>query len=300
MKKYIVITGKGYIGNYLNLFLKNKNDYEIIHISKKDVDYSNPSIFRNFLKELNKVYWVINCSGYTGVPNVDSCEDNKEECYHYNVTVPLYMTKECNTLNIPIIHIGSGCIYTGYDKIYTETDTSTFGSDSIESSFYSKTKDAFEKLSSHLKRYIFRIRIPFNSDLAPKNYLYKLLKYDNLITKQNSVTCVDDLMRFITEFINIPQRPLEGVYNVVNTGSIDASQILDIFRKYGVENKNWKLIPESEANFRVGRSNCILSTKKIECILNPMPHVKDSMELCVENFCKKIKQQDIETSPLLF
>jgi dTDP-4-dehydrorhamnose reductase len=60
-------------------------------------------------------------------------------------------------LNTPVIHIGSGCVYSGYDKIYSEEDTPDFGSDSYESSFYSKTKDAFEKLSRHMDRYIFRI-----------------------------------------------------------------------------------------------------------------------------------------------
>jgi dTDP-4-dehydrorhamnose reductase len=286
MKK-IVIIGKGYIGNYLSKYLIKNPYFNIIHISKKDVDYTNPKIFEKFISEIgNKefVSHVINCSGYTGTPNVDSCEDHKEECFKYNVTVPLYITKVCNRLNIPIIHIGSGCIYSGYDKIYEENDPTNFGVDAYNSSFYSKTKDSFEKLSARMNRYIFRIRIPFNSVAEPKNYLYKLLNYDSLISKQNSLTCVDDLLVFIKNFLLAETTIPHGIYNVVNRGSIDASTIVDMLKEEGLVNDNWKFVSVKDMNFRVERSNCILSTKKIEDIFLPMPDVNHSIIKCIKNY----------------
>ena len=260
LKNYmnILILGKGYVGNYL---AKATTEHNLIHIGKKDLDYSNPITFETFLNEL-KIDWIINSSGYTGKPNVDSCEDDKENCYHYNVTIPLYITKVANKLDIPVIHIGSGCIYSGYEKQYTEQDPSDFGVDCFDSSFYSKTKDAFEKLSASLDRYIFRIRIPFNGVPEPKNYLYKLLHYDNLISMQNSVTNVDDLVDFTFKFIN--KKPEYGTYNVTNSGSIEARQIIPLLRQANIENKNWKFITIPEAEFKVARSNCILNTDKIK------------------------------------
>jgi dTDP-4-dehydrorhamnose reductase len=254
----ILILGKGYVGNYL---AKGVTEHTLTHIGKNDLNYSNPETFELFLKESN-FDWIVNSSGYTGKPNVDSCEDDKENCYHYNVTVPLYITKVANKLNIPIIHIGSGCIYSGYEKQYTEQDPSDFGADCFESSFYSKTKDAFEKLSSTLDRYIFRIRIPFNGVPESKNYIYKLLHYDNLISMQNSVTNVDDLVNFTFKFID--KKPDYGIYNVTNSGSIEARQVIPLMREMNIENKNWKFIPIPEADFRVERSNCILNTDKIK------------------------------------
>lgn len=278
----ILILGKGYIGNYIS---SAETKHELVHIGKSDLDYSNPEIFIPYLKG-SKFDWIINSSGYTGKPNVDSCEDDKENCYHYNVTVPLYLTRMANDLGIPIIHIGSGCIYSGYNKKYTENDLSDFGADSFNSSFYSKTKDAFEKLSSTMDRYIFRIRIPFNGVPEPKNYLYKLLHYDNLINKQNSVTNVNDLVNFTFKFIE--KKPTLGIYNVTNTGSIDARTIVSIMRDNFLENAKWKFIEIEDADFRVARSNCILSTDKIKKLGLELPEVNVSIINSIEEYKRKI------------
>jgi dTDP-4-dehydrorhamnose reductase len=272
----ILILGKGYIGNYLAITEEHIN-HEIIHISKSDLNYEDPNIFKDFLeKEPNKFDWIINCSGYTGKPNVEACEYNKEICYHYNVTVPLYITKVANSFQIPIIHIGSGCIYDGYSQDYTEEDLANFGADSQFSSFYSKTKDTFEKLSEHLERYIFRIRIPFNGIPEPKNYIWKLLHYDNLISQPNSVTNIDDLRTFVYKFIE-KQRSL-GIYNVTNKGYIEAKEVVEILKSYGLNNPKWTFVSVPEANFKVGRSNCILDTSKIENMGIGLPEVKESFK----------------------
>lgn len=274
----ILILGKGYIGNYISAA---ETKHELVHLGKSDLDYSKPEIFIPYLKG-SKFDWIVNCSGYTGKPNVDSCEDDKENCYHYNVTVPLYITKVANELKIPIIHIGSGCIYSGYSKKYTESDLPDFGADSFESSFYSKTKDAFEKLSASLDRYIFRIRIPFNGVPENKNYLYKLLHYDNLISAENSVTNVDDLVNFTFKFIE--KKPQLGIYNVTNTGSIDARTIISKLRDNNLENGKWRFIEIEDANFRVARSNCILNTDKIKKLGLELPNVNDSIITAIEEY----------------
>lgn len=278
----ILIIGKGYVGNYISKF---STEHNLTHIGKSDLDYSNPDVLEFYLKNSN-FDWIVNCSGYTGKPNVDACETEKENCYYYNVTVPLYITKIANKLNIPIIHIGSGCIYSGYDKHYTENDPSDFGADCFNSSFYSKTKDAFEKLSASLDRYIFRIRIPFNGVPEPKNYLYKLLHYDNLISMQNSVTNVDDLVEFTFKFIE--KNPELGIYNVTNTGSIEAKQIVSVLRDSRIENKNWNFVSIDEANFKVCRSNCILNTDKIKNIGLEMPDVNKSIARAIEQYKRKV------------
>jgi len=286
----ILILGKGYIGNYL---AKGNTDHQITHISKSDVNYEDPDTFVKFIHKESKYPksyfdWIINCSGYTGRPNVEGCETDKENCYHYNVTVPLYITQVANRFRIPIIHIGSGCIYTGYSKDYTEDDLPNFGADSHHSSFYSKTKDAFEKLSEHLERYIFRIRIPFNGVPEPKNYLYKLLNYNNLISQQNSITNVDDLVNFVYKFIE-KKRPL-GIYNVTNKGSIDAKTVTEILTENGLKNPNWKFVSIENANFKVGRSNCKLDTSKSENLDLELPPVKESIEKAIKEYAELSKE----------
>lgn len=293
MSQNILVLGKGYIGNYL---YKNLNvNFNIIQQSKKDIDYRNPYILEKYLND-NNFDWIINCSGYTGVPNVDSCEDNREECYYYNVTVPLYITKVANKLNIPIIHIGSGCVYTDYKKVYTEKDLTNFGAANFESSFYSKTKDTFEKLSSEFERYIFRIRIPFNEVVESKNYLYKLLNYNNLISYKNSITNVNDLINFIEKFVEIKQSKdskLQEIYNysvfnVTNNGAISAYEVVKLFKKYDLENPNWKFIETNEANFRVARSNCVLDSIPLQKFNLTLPDVHVKIEECIKIYANTI------------
>lgn len=290
----ILILGKGYIGNYL---AKGNTEHQIVHISKSDVNYEDPDTFVNFLHKESKYPkphfdWIINCSGYTGRPNVEGCETDKENCYHYNVTVPLFITRVANNFKIPIIHIGSGCIYDGYSKWYKEEDLPNFGSDSHHSSFYSKTKDAFEKLSQHLDRYIFRIRIPFNGIPEPKNYLWKILNYDNLISHQNSVTNVDDLVNFVYKFIE-EKRPL-GIYNVTNKWGIEAKDIVKLMKDYDLINPKWEFVSVKDANFKVGRSNCLLDTSKIEELGLGLPDVKESLEKAVKQYAELSKKEAYE------
>lgn len=290
----ILILGKGYIGNYL---VKGNTKHEVKHLSKSDLNYEDSDVFLKFLlKESNypknQFDWIINCSGYTGRPNVEGCETDKENCYHYNVTVPLLLTKVANKLNVPIIHIGSGCIYDGYTKWYSEEDLANFGSDSQYSSFYSKTKDAFEKLSAHLNRYIFRIRIPFNGIPESKNYIWKILNYNNLISHKNSITNVDDLVEFVYKFVE-EKRPL-GIYNVTNKWGIEAKDVVQMMKNYGLENPNWEFVSIKDAQFKVGRSNCLLDTSKIEELGLELPDVKESLEKAIKEYSELSTKEAFE------
>ena len=46
----ILILGKGYIGNYLAITETDIN-HKIIHISKSDLNYEDPNIFKGFLEK---------------------------------------------------------------------------------------------------------------------------------------------------------------------------------------------------------------------------------------------------------
>jgi dTDP-4-dehydrorhamnose reductase len=294
VSQHIVILGKGYIGTYLACYLK-KTSLNVTHVSKNDVDYTDPIIFKEFITKQNstlqtRIDWIINCSAYTGNPNIDSCEDNKEICFNYNVLVPLHLTKTANLLRIPIIHFSTGCLYQGYDKIYTEQDLPNFGIDCFDSPFYSKTKDCFERLSVSMDRYIFRIRLPFNSVYEQKNYLYKLINYNNITSKQNSITCVDDLLWFVGQFIQKSTIPESGVYNVVNQGSVDNFDVIDMLKSRGFNNKKWKFVSQSEVNTVVKRSNCLLSTEKIDKIGLLLPTVQTSLEKAIDTLANILQK----------
>jgi len=75
----IVILGTGFIGSNLSTFLE-KSKHKITAFSQAYLNYTNPDLLTVTLKRL-QCNILINCSGYTGSPNVDACEKNKEKCF---------------------------------------------------------------------------------------------------------------------------------------------------------------------------------------------------------------------------
>jgi dTDP-4-dehydrorhamnose reductase len=258
----VLILGKGYIGAYLQQYLNNKNlsNYNIFFKSKKDLDYTDSEILYNFCLTEN-INTIVNASGYTGSPNVDGCEDNKNDCFFYNVNIPVIIESVSKSLDINFIHIGSGCIYTGYDKEYNEDDTPNFGIFNKESSFYSKTKHISELMLDSNFTNIIRIRMPIENKLSRKNLLTKLINYSNLIDFVNSKTDMQVLCEFIETVI---ENFKAGIYNAVHSNSLGTEEVIDILKEYGIENKDWKFIPYENLELKCNRSNCTLTNDKIK------------------------------------
>jgi len=255
----VLLLGKGFIGTKLGQFLQTA-DVDVFHISQQEIDYTNSRTLSRMFRDYNFTH-VVNCCGYTGTPNVDGCEKNKEICWNLNVTVPNEIDKIADKYNKKIIHISSGCIYTGYEKDFLETDQPNFGLYNPQSSFYSKSKHAFETVIDTKRSAILRIRMPVTSVKEDKNYLYKLFKYDNLISYKNSITCIDDLNCLVKHLLD---NFIPGIFNAVNTKPITAKEVVDMFKKYNKANPNWNFVEMNDLDIVANRSNCILSTQKLQ------------------------------------
>jgi len=259
MKK-VLILGYGYTGTYVYNRLKGDHDVEIV--SKASLDYTDSDVLETYLFEYKPDY-VVNCSGYTGRPNVDGCEDNKEDCWKLNVTTPQMVNSVCKTQNIPYIHISSGCVYSGYDKAWTEKDPANYGVFSNESSFYSKSKHAYELANADYGLTI-RIRMPFDDDNTGRSIVAKLLKYDKLIDPgKNSKTYMNDLTKFIAMYIDKGYKDNE-IINFVNPEPLSTLEVTEIMKANGLVNKNWEVVEFEELGTKCGRSNCTLDISKLK------------------------------------
>lgn len=259
--KNILILGKGYVGTHVASTLKG-HQHRVLHVSRSEMDYHEPGILQACIKN-KRVNVVINCSGYTGFPNVDACErlENQTICQQLNAHIPFLIENEVDQTDAKFIHVGSGCIYTGYDKQYTEEDEPNFGLSNSESSFYSQTKHMAEKLLNTDKTCVLRIRMPIDSLPSQKNYLSKLLKYDNLIDYVNSktdLTMLGDLMSVIAEDFE------PGIFNVVHDNPLTTREVLDIMESYNIVNKNWNIVDIDKLDIIAPRSNCVLSNSKVK------------------------------------
>jgi dTDP-4-dehydrorhamnose reductase len=277
----VLIIGAGYVGTKLFSFA-NKNNSNYFIYSREKLDYGDRSALGKFLLN-NGITHVINCSGFTGRPNVDEGELKKKECWDLNVVIPLRVSKLCKELRINYIHISSGCIYSGYEKEFTEEDEPNFGLYD-HSSFYSKSKHAFETLNDY--GCTIRVRMPFCDDYHERSFITKIYKYDNLINYRNSKTYISDLCSFIEYIIdkNISADDI-GIINFVNPDAQDTKYLVDRMKVFGVENKNWKIVEIEDIDIKAPRSNCVLSMDKFACLF-PDFHVeseKEAIDLALTN-----------------
>jgi UDP-glucose 4,6-dehydratase len=293
----VLILGGGYIGNHLFNYLKAQHHVE--QIVQRHVDYTYTKVdhssidFKSYLHD-KRFDIAVNCSGYTGYPNVDGCEDDKWTCWKYNVTSPPKTAETLNLFKIPMIHISSGCIYEG-SKFFDEKCMPNLGLYTDHSSFYSKSKHAGELALEGMDGFIFRIRMPFCGTSHRKNILMKYLKYENIVSYSNSLTCVYDLCKAIEHFCVHRNTLPQGIYNIVNNGIVTGAQVIDMLKTGGMSNLNWEVVPLDSLNLKAARSNCTLSGGKLkEKGKFNMPDVRDSLRYCTSQLNERTACQVTE------
>lgn len=256
----ITLIGHGYIGEHISEELKTQSiPHRWIHHTDKIPTGTGV---------------IINAAGYTGSPNVDACETYKQETINGNVVFPLQL--EMKNRSIPIIHISSGCVYTGYKYGgWTEIDEPNF--DFNNGSFYSGSKTLEQELLKPYmnKSYLLRIRMPFGDKHHPKNFLTKLHKYEKLIDFTNSLSYVNDVAKVAIHFA--ATLPTPGIYNVCNPGYKTTKQIADML---GLD-KPWFTEEEFTLATSAPRSNCVLNNDKLQNVY-PLQHVDSALSQAIE------------------
>jgi len=282
---YLVLGSSGYLGSYFVNHLI-KNDVIVRGLSRNEVDYTDPDQLILFLRE-NKPKFLINAAGNTGKPNVDACESDQAECLFGNAVLPGRIRTACEEVGIPWGHVSSGCIYSGRKTDgagWTEEDEPNFSFRNGPCSFYSGTKALGEEVLKDAKNcYIWRLRIPFNEEISPRNYLQKLLHYSSLLEAENSISHIDDYINSCLSSFTQECEP--GIYNLTNSGSITTRQVVKWMKEEGVTDKEFNFF-ENEEDFMAKaaitpRSNCVMDTSKAErngIALRPVEEaVRDSL-----------------------
>ncbi len=250
MTKILIFGGNGYLGGKL------KEIYPDAVTPK--VDIADPIAIRALFDQ-EQPDIVINAAGKTGKPNVDWCEDHKEETVRSNVTGPLVLLDECMKRQIYLVHIGSGCIYSGCKEGgYTEEDEPNF-----TGSFYSLTKAMSDRLLKPFPVLQLRIRMPFDGTRSPRNLLTKLVGYQRVLDEKNSITYMPDFYMALQKLI---EKRATGIYNVINPDSVSPYEIMMRYKHEidpSHECERLEVTKLSEV-VRAARSNCVLSGKKLE------------------------------------
>jgi dTDP-4-dehydrorhamnose reductase len=249
--KTLVFGARGFLGqHFVNRFRKS---------TASIADIGDPDQV-SFELDRHRPDVVINCAGKTGRPNVDWCELHKLETLRSNVTGPLVLLDECLKRDIFLVHVSSGCIYSGDNREtgFSEQDEPNFGG-----SYYSRVKAATDRLLSEYPVLILRPRMPFDDSLHERSLISKLKEYQQLINEANSLTYIPDMLDVAERLI--VERQL-GVFHVVNPGTISPFQIMLRYKEIVEPSHSFVELPVSQlSRFTLtGRSNCVLSTAGLE------------------------------------
>jgi 3,5-epimerase/4-reductase len=252
----ILVLGDGFIGSAISKFLGCSTSKNI-----EDVyDYDT----------------IINAVGKTGRPNVDWCELHQPETVESNITFPIELAEKCRETGKYLVHIGSGCIY--HDLTGKLIKEEQFG-DFWECSFYSKTKLISELALSTFPNVLqLRIRMPIDTSSNPRNLLVKILKYKKVLDVQNSMTVLPDFLIALKKLIEDKKT---GIYNMVNPGSISPFEIVNLYKTLlVVPDHEVEPLTISEMNSitLAARSNCVLSTSKLESAGIILPPIRERIK----------------------
>jgi dTDP-4-dehydrorhamnose reductase len=206
--------------------------------------------------------------------------------------LPGVIREVCEDLNIPWGHVSSGCIFSGRrqdGKGWAEEDEPNFSFRSPPCSFYSGTKALGEEVLEGAENcYIWRLRIPFNEERSPRNYLQKLLNYDSLLEAENSVSHLGEFVQKCVECFEKEVEP--GIYNMTNPGSVTTRQVTEWMREDGVTDKLFQFFEDEEQFMskaaKTPRSNCVLDTTKAEKAGIGMRPVEEAMRESMQKMVK--------------
>jgi dTDP-4-dehydrorhamnose reductase len=284
----ILLIGSGYVGSKFGACMERAGiPYQVW--PRQDLDYTRLPELTNYLRQ-HRPEFLINCAGYTGKPNVDACESHKAECLFGNAVLPAIIQTACEQAGVPWGHVSSGCIYNGArpdGSGFAETDAPNFSFRQNHCSFYSGTKALGEEVLADARQcYVWRLRIPFNHEDNPRNYLTKVMRYERLLDARNSLSQLDEFVRACVACWQ--KRVPFGVYNMTNPGSLTTREVVEMIQKSGVCRKEFRFFADEDEFMRLAaktpRSNCVLDASKREKAGIAMTEVHDAVAIALQQW----------------
>lgn len=280
----LLIGSTGYIGTEFKKQLDISN-IKYLCLSYKGLTKTN---LIKFIKN-NNIKYIINCAAFVGKPNIEACEKQKNQTISGNIILPILLKEVAEESEITLCHISTGCLYNGESPNpngWSEDDTPNFSFDFNNCSFYTGTKVmAEEVVKQYQKSYIWRIRLPYENVHNERNYISKVINYNILITERNSISHKEEFVKACIDSIKL-EIPF-GIYNITNSGSISAVDIVNKLTKTIMPDKKSKFLTMDEFYKTISsmpRSNCIIDNSKILSMGIKLSNVNDSIDSCLSNW----------------
>jgi len=264
-----VVFGAGYLGTRIAKEL----GFELPEINVLNIDATESYL------EKTKPSVVINCVGKTGRPNIDWCEDHREETLLANTAAPIVLSSLCANQEIYFIHLGTAAFYSNSEKNPATEESEP----NRINSFYAQSKFLAEESLKNLPGLQLRIHTPLDSIPGKRNLIDKLLTYPKLIQEKSSMTTVPYLISTIEHFI---ENPKQGIYNTVHPGIISPAEIMEMYKEIVDPSHNFETISPDELKkiTKAKRPRVILSTKKLENEGVILPEIHEAVRESLINY----------------
>jgi 3,5-epimerase/4-reductase len=264
--KILVYGGKGWIGQHFIKFLG-----PVIHTECRADDEVG---VREELDRIKPTH-VISLIGRThgpGCPTIDYLEQpgKLRENIRDNLYAPLFLALICKEKNIHLTYFGTGCIFDGSKKKYTEEDVPDFFGSS-----YSTVKGFTDRIMHLFGDTVLNVRIRMPVAPGPRNFIQKILSYEKICSNPNSISVLDSLFPCLVDMV---LNKKTGTINLTNPGVISHNEILQMYHDIVDPTFTWKnfSIKEQDAILQSKRSNNHLDTTKLEIEYN-VPCIQDAI-----------------------
>lgn len=283
---FLIYGSEGWIGQKVVKILKDMNVQVVC--SKTRVDHVENIESEISVLKPTHVFCLIGrthgCFEGKYIPTIDYLENKGKlkENVRDNLFCPLSLAILCQKNNIHLTYMGTGCIFT-YDenkKIFTEQDEPNFfgSSYSVVKGFSDRLMHLFDNVLN------VRIRMPISSDLSPRNFIMKIVKYEKICSVQNSMTVLDELLPVMCQMAINNEK---GTINLTNPGTIEHKEILDMYKEIVDPLFDYTLFSYEEQMkiLACERSNNELDTQLLSSKYNVL-NIKES----VRNVLLKLKE----------
>ncbi len=206
-----------------------------------------------------------------------------------NLFAPVSLACACSHLGAHFTYLGTGCIFSdgggseGASRHrYREADLPDF-----TGSGYSAVKGATDRLMRALCAtqgapvLNVRIRMPITADMAPRNFITKIMTYAKVCSIANSMSVLPTLLPILADLV---LRGHVGTINLTNPGAISHDEILGMVRDIVDPTFTWTnfSLAEQHAVLASQRSNNLLDTSLLESLYPAVPNVRDAVRGCLE------------------
>ena len=298
--KILVYGSNGWIGNqFIEILNKTSIEYKNgisrannLQSLVKEIESFNPTHIISFI---GRTHGVIEDKIYSTIDYLE--QDGKlTENIQDNLYSPLLLANICSKKNIHYTYLGTGCIFKFDETHPFGLEENGFNEESLPNFFgssYSIVKGFTDQLMHLYGDDVLnlRIRMPITGEENSRNFITKILNYEQICSVPNSMSVLPELLVYVLDMM---KNKTSGTVNLTNPGLISHNEILEMYKEIVDPTFKWKNFSQEEQRkiLDADRSNNYLDTTKLQSLYPQIMPIKEAVKKCLieykENISNKI------------